>query len=82
MFEAVTDTTISCNLGRLNGPVLSLFFIDIYDATLIVFSMEQHTLKNGTSVGTSNYPLLRDISRGQNYNLYLNIVHFFNASFN
>ncbi len=82
MFEAVTDTTISCNLGRLNGPVLSLFSLEIYDATIIIFSMEHHTLKNVNICWNIKITLYLETSNGQNYNLYLNAAHFFNASIN
>ncbi len=31
MFAVSTVTTISCNLARRYGPVLSLYFFDVYD---------------------------------------------------
>ncbi len=30
MFEVAASTTISCNLGRLYRPVLSLYIFDVY----------------------------------------------------
>jgi hypothetical protein len=42
--------------------------------------MEQCTLKNvNNGLNTNIYSYL-DTSRGQSYNIYLNVVHFFNTS--
>jgi hypothetical protein len=30
MFAVATDVTISCSQGRQYGPVLNLFFLDVY----------------------------------------------------
>ncbi len=44
--------------------------------------MEQRPLKNvNDCLNTSNYSYL-ETSGGQSYNLYLNVVHFFNTSIN
>jgi hypothetical protein len=47
-----------------------------------VTSMEQRTLKNvNNGLNTNIYSYL-ETSGGHSYNLYLNVVHFFNASLN
>jgi hypothetical protein len=44
--------------------------------------MEQHTLKNvNNNLNTNIYSYL-ETSGGQNSNLYLNVVYFFNTSVN
>jgi hypothetical protein len=44
--------------------------------------MEEHTLKNvNNGLNTSIYSFL-ETSGGQSYNLFLNVVHFFNTSLN
>jgi hypothetical protein len=44
--------------------------------------MEQHALKNvNNSLNTNIYSYL-ETSGGQHYNLYLNVVHFFNTNVN
>ncbi len=44
--------------------------------------MEQHALKNVNNYLNMNiYPYL-ETSGGQSFNLYLNVVHFFNMSVN
>jgi hypothetical protein len=44
--------------------------------------MEQHALKNvNNGLNTNIYPYL-DTSGGQSSNLYLSVVHYFNASVN
>jgi hypothetical protein len=44
--------------------------------------MEQRTLKNVNNCLNTNIYSYLDISGGQGSNLYLNVVHFFNASVN
>jgi len=44
--------------------------------------MEEHTYKNvDNSLNTNIYSYL-ETSGGQSFNLYLNVVHFFNTSVN
>jgi hypothetical protein len=44
--------------------------------------IEQHTLKNvNICLNTNTYSYL-ETSGGQSFNLYVNVVHFFNASVN
>ncbi len=45
-------------------------------------SMEQHTFKNANNCLNTNINSYLETSRGQSSNLYLNVVHFFNASVN
>ncbi len=46
----------------------------------ITMSMEQHALKSvNNCLATNNYSYL-ETSGGKIYNLYLNVVHFFNTS--
>ncbi len=42
--------------------------------------MEQRTLKNVNSYWNTKFPSYSETFRGQNSNLHLNVVHFFNAS--
>jgi hypothetical protein len=50
--------------------------------TLAVDAMEQHTFKNvNNCLNTNIYPYLKT-SSSQSFKLYLNVVHFFNASIN
>ncbi len=44
--------------------------------------MEQHTLKNVTNNLITNIYFYLETSGGQCFNLYLNVVNFFNTSFN
>jgi hypothetical protein len=44
--------------------------------------MEQHALKNVNNCLNTNISFYLEISDGQNSNLYINVVHFFNASVN
>jgi hypothetical protein len=44
--------------------------------------MEQHTLKNSNNCLNTNLYCYLETSGDQSYNLSLNVVHFFNASFN
>jgi hypothetical protein len=44
--------------------------------------MEQHALKNVNNCWKSNISFYSETSGGQNYNMYLNAVYFFNASVN
>ena len=44
--------------------------------------MEQHTLKNVNNYLNTNIYSYLETSGGQNYNQYLNVVHFFNTSVN
>jgi hypothetical protein len=44
--------------------------------------MEQRTLKNVSNYLNTNIYSYLETSGGQIYNLYLNVVHFFNASVN
>jgi hypothetical protein len=41
--------------------------------------MEQHTLKNLNNILNTIIYTYLDMSVGQSFNLYLNIVHFFNT---
>jgi len=43
---------------------------------------EQHTLKNGNNCLNTNIFSYLETSGGQNCDLYLNVVHFFNTSVN
>jgi len=43
-------------------------------------SMEQHTLKNVNNYLNTNIYSHLEASGGQSSNIYLNVVHFFNAS--
>jgi hypothetical protein len=45
-------------------------------------SMEQRNLKNVNNCLNTNIHSYLDTSGGQSYNLYLNVVHFFNISGN
>ncbi len=69
----------------------SLALQDIWDKQLILSSaictpwgnlMEQRTLKNVNNFLTANIYSSSETSGGQNCNLYLNVVHFFNTSVN
>jgi len=42
--------------------------------------MEQHALKNVNSCWNTKISFYLETSGGQNYNLYLNVVHFFNIN--
>ncbi len=44
--------------------------------------MEQHTFKNVNNCLDTNIYSYLETSGGQIYNLYLNVVHFFNTSVN
>jgi hypothetical protein len=44
--------------------------------------MEQHTLKNVNNYLNTNIFSYLETSGGHSSNLYLNVVHFFNASVN
>jgi hypothetical protein len=55
--------------------------IEINLATLAK-AMEQHALKNVNNCWNTNISLYLETSGGQNSNLYLNLVHFFNTSLN
>jgi hypothetical protein len=44
--------------------------------------MEQHTLKNVNNYLSTNIYSYLETSGGQSYNLYLNVVHFFNTRVN
>jgi hypothetical protein len=44
--------------------------------------MEQHALKNVSNCLNTNIYSYLETSGCQNYNLYLNVVHFFNTSVN
>jgi hypothetical protein len=44
--------------------------------------MEQHALKIVNNCLNTNIYSYLETSGGQSYNLYLNVVHFFNASVN
>jgi hypothetical protein len=44
--------------------------------------MEQHALKNVNNCLNTNIYSYLETSGGQSSNLYLNVVHFFNASVN
>jgi hypothetical protein len=44
--------------------------------------MEQHTLKNVKNCSNTNIYSYFETSGGQSFNLYLNVVHFFNTSVN
>jgi hypothetical protein len=46
------------------------------------YSMEQHVLKIVKSCLNTNIYSYLETSGGQSYNLYLNVVHFFNTSLN
>ncbi len=45
-------------------------------------SMEQHTFKNVNNHFNTNIYSYLETSGGQSYNLYLNVVHFFNTRVN
>ncbi len=47
-----------------------------------LLQMEQHALKNVNNCLTINIYSYLETSGGQNSNLYLNVVHFFNTSVN
>jgi hypothetical protein len=47
-----------------------------------VDKMEQHTLKNVSNCRNTSIYSYRETSGGQSSNLYLNVVHFVNASVN
>ncbi len=47
-----------------------------------IFSMEQRTFKNVNNCLNTNIYSYLETSGGQSYNLYLNVVHFFNTSLN
>jgi hypothetical protein len=49
---------------------------------LLESSMEQHTLKNVNNCLNTNIYSYLETSGGQSSNLYLNVVHFYNASVN
>jgi hypothetical protein len=44
--------------------------------------MEQHTLKNVNNGWNTNISFYLNTSSGQNFNLYLNVVYFYNTSVN
>ncbi len=44
--------------------------------------MEQHTFKNVNSCWNTKITAYLETSGGQNSNLYLNVVHFFNTGVN
>jgi len=44
--------------------------------------MEDHALKNVNNCLNTNFYSYLEASGGQNSNLYLNVVHFFNTSVN
>jgi hypothetical protein len=44
--------------------------------------MEQHALKNVNNCLNTNIYSYLETSSGQNFNLYFNVVHFFNDSVN
>jgi hypothetical protein len=44
--------------------------------------MEQHALKNVNNCWNTNISFYLETSSGQSYNLFLNVVHFFNTSVN
>jgi hypothetical protein len=45
-----------------------------------VYEMEQSALENVNSCLNTNIYSNLEASDGQNYNLYLNVIHFFNTS--
>jgi len=44
--------------------------------------MEQHTLKNVNNCSSTKFYFFLETLGGQNFNWYLNIVHFFNTNVN
>ncbi len=48
----------------------------------VSFKVEQHALENVSKCLNTNIYSYLEISGGQSFNLYLNIVHFFNTSVN
>ncbi len=70
----------------LNCCLFCLCFASLYKALyfecLNVFAKEQHTFKNVNNCVNTNIYSYLETSCGQSYNLYLNVVHFFNASVN
>ncbi len=55
--------------------------VRIKNVLIITVTMEQHALKNVNNFNVNIYSYL-ETSGGQNYNIYLNVVHFFNTSVN
>ncbi len=54
-----------------------------YNATTVTVStMVQHAFKNVKSCLNANIYSYLETSGGKSYNLYLNVVHFFNTSVN
>jgi hypothetical protein len=46
------------------------------------FAMEKHDFKNLNNYLNTNSYFYLETSGGQSFNLYLNVVHFFNTSVN
>jgi hypothetical protein len=52
------------------------------DVTKYIKANEQHALKNVNNCWNTNIYFYLETSVGQKFNLYLNVVHFFNTSVN
>ncbi len=58
------------------------YFTDKGSPILFMGTMEQHGFKNVNKCLHTNIYSYLETSGGQSSNLYLNVVHFFNTSFN
>jgi hypothetical protein len=68
MFESISYMT----RGIKKGDSFNLF----------KHAMEQHTIQNVKNCLNTNIYFYLETSGGQSFNLYLNVVHFFNTSVN
>jgi hypothetical protein len=64
-------------LSQMAKHILKL---DIIDGGMLLHRMKQRTLKNLSNCLNTNIYSYLETSGGKSYNLYLNVVHFFNNS--
>ncbi len=67
---------------KLTGLNLGQGFNPKCGSACVYHAMEQHTLKNVNNCLNTNISSYLETSGGQSYNLYLNVVNFFNTSVN
>jgi hypothetical protein len=66
------------NFVNANEPYAKITFF--HDT--LGFSLEEHALKNVNNYLNTNIYSYLETSGGQSYNIYSNVVHFFNTSVN
>ncbi len=60
----------------------TIFAIEQTDTNVTTHAMEQRTFNNVNNCLNTNIYSYLETSRGKSFNLYLNVVHFFNTSDN